>query len=184
MCLFPELIALASLGQPDPSGANLISGAVGLTLPCAGDDTWIAIVVESEACWHALNEVLGIDPPVVFAEARGQTERLSERTALRTPDDLATQLQAVGVEAVPVLAADELLNDPDLRGRGAFQIVEHAETGPTESYAPVVSSADWVPRARTLPAPLLGEHDAYVYETLLGLSRAERQRLEATGVIA
>jgi benzylsuccinate CoA-transferase BbsF subunit len=184
MSLFPELIALASLDLPDPSGANLIPGAVGFTLPCAGDDIWIAVVAESEECWRRLQDVLGVEQPTPLAAASSSAALLATRSALRGRDALAAELQAAGVEAVPVLAADELLTDADLRGRNAFATLDHAEVGPIESYAPVVSASDWTPPARTLPAPLLGEHDAYVFETVLGLSRSERHRLESAGVIA
>ncbi|MBI4578601.1 MAG: CoA transferase [Planctomycetes bacterium] len=184
VALFPELMALASLDLPDPSGANEVPSGAAFVLPCTGEDEWLSVVVDSEACWSRLQAILGVRSPVPFAEARTTRERLAQLSAARSRDALVGALQDVGVEAAPVLAADDLLQDEVLRARGAFVVVEHAEVGAFETYGPIAGGPDWAPPARALPAPCLGEHDAYVFEALLGLSATETERLKASGVIA
>jgi crotonobetainyl-CoA:carnitine CoA-transferase CaiB-like acyl-CoA transferase len=79
--------------------------------------------------------------------------------------------------------ARDLASDPQLQHRQHYVTLQHAEIG-----ANVVDQLGFrlsrTPGGPTRPAPLLGQHNAYVYGTLLGLSAAEMADLEAEGVIA
>ncbi len=184
VALFPELIALASIGLPDPSGANLLPNGSAMMLPAAGEDEWLSVVLDSDAAWVQLLRVLGLPPSMLRAETLSNRELVAQRSATMPRDRVVAELQAAGVEAVPVMAADDLLEDPVLRTRDAFVVVDHSEVGPFETYGPIAGGPAWMPSARTQPAPCLGEHDAYVFGTLLGLSEAEIERLQGSGVIA
>jgi crotonobetainyl-CoA:carnitine CoA-transferase CaiB-like acyl-CoA transferase len=93
-----------------------------------------------------------------------------------------TRLQAEGVAAGVSMTVADLLHDPHLEARGAFVAVDHPETGPQVLYAPVWKLSD-TPAEIRRPAPRLGEHNAYVFGQLLGLSADEIAGLVSREVI-
>jgi crotonobetainyl-CoA:carnitine CoA-transferase CaiB-like acyl-CoA transferase len=81
----------------------------------------------------------------------------------------------------PVLTIPEVLEQPHLRARGAFQELDDPRAG-TLTYPGVPfrpGAGGWELR----PAPRLGEHNAEVYGELLGLRARDLVRLRAAGVI-
>jgi benzylsuccinate CoA-transferase BbsF subunit len=160
--------------------------------PCWGVDRWLAIAVETDAEFAALAAVIGrpelaADPRYATAEARKRNEAeldavISEWTRLRDRDLIAEQLCRAGVAAAPSRTADDLFHDPHLRARGAFVTVDHPELGPREFVGPPWKMSDCEPTARC--APLLGEHNGYVFGGILGLDEAEVEELTRDGVIS
>ena len=73
-------------------------------------------------------------------------------------------------------------DDPHLQERGYFQEVTHPDAGTFPLSGPLwkLSGTDERPHR---PAPGLGEHNSYVLEEVLGLSKAALQSLEREGVI-
>jgi crotonobetainyl-CoA:carnitine CoA-transferase CaiB-like acyl-CoA transferase len=86
------------------------------------------------------------------------------------------------VPAGAVLNAKDLWEDPQLNARGFF--VE-ARAGDGEAFpmpgTPIV--VDGQRRTEWRAAPVLGEHNHSVLQTILGLSRDEVAALEAEGVL-
>lgn len=159
---------------------------------CSGEDKWIAIDAWEDGEWRALVEVMG--QPGLLTDERFATvlDRQQNYRALdavieawtRGHDShgLAMRLQAAGVAAGPIQEADEALRCPQLRERGFFERVEHKFTG----------TWDWpgmlfkMPASQTRierPPVGLGEHNEYVYKTVLGVSDAEYDDLLARGEI-
>ena len=99
-----------------------------------------------------------------------------------TPYEVMHRLQAVGVAAVPSFDGQDMFTDPHLNERQAFQIVEHPGVGSC-----VMLSPPWrfsaTPASITRHAPLLGEHNSYVFGELLGISAAEIAKLEAERIL-
>ncbi len=101
-------------------------------------------------------------------------------TAGRDAAELAAVLQQRGIAATKSQSSLDLVSDPHLWSRGFFQAVTdqagHTKTilGPAwkMSRAAVVSAA----------APRLGEHNAYVFGELLGLSTDQQQELGNAGI--
>jgi crotonobetainyl-CoA:carnitine CoA-transferase CaiB-like acyl-CoA transferase len=93
------------------------------------------------------------------------------------------QCQTAGIIAAVVQSAEDRVEyDPQLQHREVFPIIEHPELGecPYEGYPPKLSRTPAFVHGR---APLLAEHNQYVYGELLGMSAAEIDGLRERGVI-
>ena len=163
--------------------------------PCAGLDAWVAIAVSTDEEWAALCGVLGADAlrgDERYADAAsrwrhrvGLDEALSALTRGWGNQDLADRLQGVGVPAGAVLNNAELLFDPHLKSRGFYEVFGHH---PAADMPPLpYSSRPWkfagAPAAPRRAAPLLGEHNRYVLEEVLGMSGANVSAMETDGAI-
>ena len=162
--------------------------------PCQGDeDMWVTIAVTSDAEWEALCRAADIpewleDPR--FADAISRYHHQDELDALlsawtgdRDHREVMELLQAAGVPAGAVLKASEMFDDPQYVARGYFPMVSHPEAGafPTVGvYAKLSKTPGYIARG----APLLGEHNEYVFGSLLGLSRRDMEELLEEGVLA
>ncbi len=76
----------------------------------------------------------------------------------------------------------DLFSCPQLAHRQVWRELEHPELGPFHFEAPPFILSE-TPADLRRPAPCLGEHNAYVYGEILGLSQEEIAQLEAAGVI-
>jgi benzylsuccinate CoA-transferase BbsF subunit len=159
---------------------------------CQGDDRWCAIAVFTDEEWQALCRVVG--PQLWTREARFQTlvgrlehvddldSHVASWTAQHSPETVMEQLQAAGVAAGVVQNAQDLLeNDPQLRHRGHYHQLTHPVTGLTYYMGPAFRMS--ATPAVLKPAPCLGEHNAYVYGELLGMSQADIERLTQEKIV-
>ena len=171
----------ASIGNRHPSMAP--HGVY----PAAGDDRWIAIACRSQNEWEALCGVASGEPWTAddrFRTVLGRWRRHAELdeaigrwTANRDGRQLMNELQEAGIAAAVVLSNEDVLADPHMLARGFFETIRQADLGEMK-----MAGLGWR-MSRTqggirLPPPLLGEHNAYVYEELLGLSDPDLARLE------
>lgn len=157
--------------------------------PAAGEDRWLSVAVASDVEWQALADLIGCEDPRFATEAGRAAHRdeidamLSAWTAARDANEAASLLQGRGIAAHASWTTPEIAADEHLRQRGA--IVDVAEPDGTRR------AAVGVPMRLSKGAeiglhsgtPKLGEHEDLVYGELLGMSRAERQALEAAEVI-
>ena len=84
--------------------------------------------------------------------------------------------------AKPVYDIHEVMQDPHILERGAFQDNPHPVIGVRRAYASPIN-IDGVPRTIARGAPLWGEHNGYVCSDLLGLAAADVERLARAGAI-
>jgi crotonobetainyl-CoA:carnitine CoA-transferase CaiB-like acyl-CoA transferase len=158
---------------------------------CHGEDRWCVIAVFTDAEWTALCQVMG--EPAWSQEARFHTVQgrlqhvdildalLSTWTCQHPPEEVMQRLQAAGVAAGVVQnAADLLDHDPQLRHRNHYRLLKHPVTDETFYMGPAFSLS--ATPAAMRPAPCLGEHNAYVYGTLLGMSATEIDTYTRDGV--
>lgn len=145
--------------------------------PCAGEDQWIAIVVEEDAEWRALAAAVDQDwvraPGWATREGRlADLERLDAQLADWTrPQDgraLCERLQACGVAATPVLDVPGLSGDPHFAARETFVELENPQGFRETVYAPFVKASRSRPLAR--PGPMLGQDNERILKGLLGLT--------------
>ncbi len=149
---------------------------------CAGEDRWCAVSVLDDAQWERLRAVMG-DPAwarePAFATFEGRKPREDEIeagiaawTAPLVSEEVAERLQAAGVPAYAVNDARGVQTDPQLAARGHFWEITHPVIGPMTWDAPAyrLSVTPAYPQA---PAPMLGQHNEYVYRELLGYSEQE-----------
>jgi len=86
-----------------------------------------------------------------------------------------------GVPAGAVFDTAELMADPSLAERGIMQTIEHPTTGKIKMPAWPVRF-DGRP-SKVKPSPLLGQHNADVLGSWLGMSTAEIDGLKADGIL-
>ncbi|MGD9892907.1 MAG: CaiB/BaiF CoA transferase family protein [Dehalococcoidia bacterium] len=158
------------------------------TDPRIGDDTWVAVAVETDTQWQALCRVidaadLAADTMLASVEGRlQQSERIDATIAAwtrhQTPWQAMDALQAAGVPAGAVQRTRDLVErDPQLRHRNMHPEITHPLLG-TFKVDGVPVRFSRTPAAVRRPGPLLGEANAEVYGGLLGLP--ERSIAELT----
>lgn len=160
--------------------------------PCIGHDKWVAIAVQNEAQWRGLCRAM--ERPDLAQDERfaDQYRRWLNRAALdaivadwtrqRTGSAVMEILQDAGVPAGPSLNAKELIEDPQLRWRGLYAEADHPEVGRKLGYR-LPWQLDPGCALNYKAAPLLGEHNDYVFSELLGLGSGDIERLREERVI-
>lgn len=177
---------------PEPVGNGSSVAAPHGCYRCAGVDAWCVIAVGSEEEWQSFCAVLGHPPwslDVKFADRvsrvrnRVELNRLVEQWTLQhEPQEVMRRMQEAGVAAGVVQNIAQVANDPHLQARGFMVEIQHPEMGRTlHAGLPMKHSA--TPGQVRSHAPLIGEHNNYVFQQLLGMSREEIQHLEAIGVL-
>jgi crotonobetainyl-CoA:carnitine CoA-transferase CaiB-like acyl-CoA transferase len=161
--------------------------------PALGTERWIGLAVRDDGEWNALVGVMGAPAWAREASLAHTPERLRRRaeidarlsawTATVERDALVERLRGAGLAAAPVLEIDEMNAWPHFRARGLWHDVESFVGGTARVYDTPWRLAD-TPGGVDRGSPRLGEHDDYVFGTLLGLSGAERSELAGERVIA
>ena len=100
----------------------------------------------------------------------------------RTKQQVVIETQAIGVLGGAIYTPEDLLTDPQYRGRGVWDEIDHPVAGKAE-YAGRQLILSETPREPVHPAPLLGEGNEAIYENDLGLSHTEVEQLQTEGVI-
>lgn len=177
---------LCRMGNRDPHAAP--HGVY----PCKGEDRWCCIAVSTEEEWQAFCNVLGCpewtkDPKFTTFLARKENEDeldrlVAEWTQDFTAEEVMTLMQANGIPAGVVETPEDLYNDPQIKHRGFFTLLNHSEMGP-HHYDGLSFHLSKTPGKLRMPAPCLGEHNEYVYKEFLGLSDEEIADLIADGAI-
>jgi crotonobetainyl-CoA:carnitine CoA-transferase CaiB-like acyl-CoA transferase len=160
--------------------------------PCQGDDNWVAIACRDDRDWACLVEVVDEEWArdesyrSVAGRRAGEAElddHVAQWTAARSRWEVTTTLRAAGLAAAPVTRPRERIDgDLNTESWGLWPMVDHAAMGGVRvDGQPVhLSRPDWrIERG----APVLGEHNDYVYGELLGLSDRAISELRAGGVI-
>lgn len=160
--------------------------------PCAGEDAWVAIAVESEQQWHALCAViarpeLSDDPRFATREARHKNRAtlepiISAWTRRHTPREAEALLREAGVPAAAVIDVLELLHDPHVVARRGFEYVETPGVGPTP-YPRVAFTLSATPVPIEKPAPRFADANDAVFGGLLGIDASYMSALEEARII-
>ncbi|MYB21673.1 MAG: CoA transferase [Chloroflexi bacterium] len=149
-----------------------------------GEDTWIAVSVQSDEEWRSLCRALRRDDLLAdsgLATLEGRTARQDELDQAieawsneREQYEAAWELQRAGVSAAPILANWQVLHDPHIHERGFYRWVNHSVIG-------VYPYPSWPWRfGRTEPsirraAPRFAEHN---HEVLTELGYDDEQIAE------
>jgi crotonobetainyl-CoA:carnitine CoA-transferase CaiB-like acyl-CoA transferase len=161
--------------------------------PCAGDDEWCVISIDTDDEWNHAARVFDHpewvdDPRFATVESRMANRRelmelVSVWTRMRTPMRNAELLQSAGIAAGPMNRPPDILEDRQLIERKLFSdmvhpLIDHplpAETGP----APFKH----IPPAPQRPAPLPGQDTRAICRDVLGMSEEDTDRLIRDGVL-
>ena len=157
---------------------------------CRGDDRWCAISVRSDEEWRAFRGVVGepawADEPRFASladriEHAGELDDLvNEWTGAREAEEVMRLMQEAGVPAGVVANGRDLHQDPQLRHREHFAMVEHPRMGTVPVDAPAFRILGTPPDIR--PSPSLGQHNEMVCRELLQISSEEYQTLLDQGI--
>ncbi len=158
---------------------------------CKGNDKWVILTVWNDRQWQRLCQI--IERPelseVRFHTITGRMKHIAELdriieewTITRTAEDVINLLREQNIEAVPVQNSRDLYDDPQLRHRHHFQVLNHPEMGPC-AYEGFPFELSRTPSKLAMPAPCLGQHNEYVCTDLLGLSDSEFVDLLKEGVL-
>ena len=107
---------------------------------------------------------------------------IAEVMKTRTKREWLEQLEAATVPCGPINNMKEVFEDVQVKHRGLRVDMPHALGG----VAPVAASPmrfSQTPVEYRIAPPLLGAHNAEVYQGLLGKSAAEVERLKAGGIV-
>jgi crotonobetainyl-CoA:carnitine CoA-transferase CaiB-like acyl-CoA transferase len=160
--------------------------------PCQGDDRWCAIAISTDAQWEAFCDILGrpawtqrpafATPLQRLRHVADLDQHVAAWTCTQEAHALMHRLQGAGVPAGVVARASDLHADPQLQKRGFFFDLAHPELGVTRYDGPQFHLSA-TPAVFNRPAPLLGQHNTYVLQELLGLSAADVARLVTAEVV-
>jgi crotonobetainyl-CoA:carnitine CoA-transferase CaiB-like acyl-CoA transferase len=161
--------------------------------PCKGDDEWVVIAVASDTQWEKFRQALG-DPDWArekrFATQAGRKaaeDELDRHITAWTGEhehyEVMEILQTAGVAAGAVLSGTEILSDAHLAAREFLLAIDKAEAG-AHLYPGFVPRFQPSPSVLRRPAPCFGEHNEYVFGTILGLPVEEIAALVEERIIS
>jgi benzylsuccinate CoA-transferase BbsF subunit len=153
---------------------------------CKGNDRWISIAVANDEEWQGLCEAMGNpdwtnDPAFSTTNRRWKNQnrldhRIQEWTINLGHYELMELLQRHGVAAMPSFKAKDLFSDPHILARRGVVEIEHPVLGTRKTIAPPWKLSE-TPAEVVRTAPLLGEHNNYVFCDVLGMSHEELDQL-------
>ena len=177
--------------QRERTGAVLPNVAPSNVYP-TGDGDLVLIAANQDTVFGRLAGAmeapgLAADPRFATHGARGaaMTELdnlIAEWTGTLAADDLLARLHEAGVPAGRIFRARDMLADPHFAAREAIVEVPHPDFGPLPMQN-VVPKLSVTPGAVRSAGPALGEHNDYVWGSLLGLGPDERARLREAAII-
>jgi crotonobetainyl-CoA:carnitine CoA-transferase CaiB-like acyl-CoA transferase len=156
------------------------------------DERWVAIAVFTDDEWKAFCKVIG-NPPwtkdkkfATFSERKKNEDELDRLveiwTLKRSPEEVMMLMQQAGVAAGVVQDGEDLqIRDPQLKERGFYVYLDHPEAGRIAHDGLTFALSRTPGEVRR--APLLGEHNEYVYREVLGFSEEEVNQLITEGVL-
>jgi len=159
-----------------------------------GEDQWVNLAVYTDEQWQKFCHITGHPEWAEDARFAGGIARwkhqdeldkmIEEWTMRHDHYEIMHLLQQEGIAAGAVLSGAELLSDPHLKERHAFEVLERDIVGahpyPVAAAAMRLSGSE--PRLER-PAPTLGQHNDYVLGELLGLTKDEIKTLEEENII-
>lgn len=154
--------------------------------------SWCAIAVATDAEWDALCEEIGrpswtLEPRFATLAGRKENEAeldrlLAEWTVQYGAHEVMRRLQEARVPAGAVQSQSDLWDDPQLKHRGFFQWLDHAECGPMP-YDGLQFLLSKTPGKLRMPHALVGQHNELILKQFLSLSDDEISDLIAEEVL-
>jgi crotonobetainyl-CoA:carnitine CoA-transferase CaiB-like acyl-CoA transferase len=177
--------------SPGPDGNRHADWAPHGCYPCLNDE-WLSIAVASDAEWRALTKGLGHAGLAAdhnfstFAGRQADRQRLdallSDLTRGQDANALGSRLRAEGVAAFKSATSLEVIHNEHLWMREFYRSVTDRQGRQRPILGPSWRMSS-NPASILHGAPELGEHNAYVYRELLGLSAEQLEELVRKGVV-
>jgi len=198
--IYEAVLAMMESLVPEYQVAGYVRERSGAILPNiapsnvygTSDGNMIVIAANQDTVFGRLAEAMGRpelanDPRYASHSARGQNQAeldalITEWTSEHETEQLDSILNEAGVPTGGIYRAPEMLEDPHFEARESIVRLPHAEFGE-------IAMQNVVPKLSETPGdihwigPDLGQHNADVYEELLGMSSEDLALLQAEGVI-
>jgi formyl-CoA transferase len=181
-------------GKPAPRQGNRSAAAAPSNIyRCSpgGPNDYVFIHCATQEMWISLTKIvgrpeLGADPR--YEDRRDRVQFVDEIdamieawTATRPKHEVLQILAGAGIPCGAVLDSVEVLSDPHLRQTGFITDLEHPRRGVYPMPGNPVRLSD--SPTEVVRSPLLGEHNAEVFGTLLGVGPEELETLRRDDVI-
>lgn len=182
----------------ETSATGRIQGAMGNrdlaiaphgVFPTNGDDTWIAIAVQSDEQWARLASMADIAEPAwkTVQGRKGDEDALEKRIEQWTIGQditaLEQALQDRGIPAHRLVSIEEFANDPQIQARGHIIQLQHSLSGISAIEAsPFI--LERTPARYLRPAPHFGRDNAVVLREILGMGEGSISLLQESGILA
>ncbi len=184
-----------AFGEAVPRAGNDSGGGQpGWILKCKGwesdPDAYVYFITQA-AVWKKVCDVIGKpqwkdDPDYATPQARLDKlthifDTIEEWTKTKTKFEVMDVCNPLDIPCGPILSMKELAEEPALRETGTIVEVDHPERGKYLTVGcPVKLSDSPVEVERS---PLLGEHTEEILLDVLGYSKADLERIRASGAI-
>lgn len=204
VALYEAVFAMLESTVPEYDAYGTIRQRTGNTLPGIApsniypcrEEKWIVIGANADALFKRLMVAIGrpdladdprfADNPSRSREAQYLDGVIGIWTAQQTLDEAMAVLNAAGVPAGPIYAADDIVADPHYQARSMFEahtVNIAADDQRAVRFPAVVPKLSETPGETRTLGPALGEHNAEVYGGLLGLDQGRIAALREVGVI-
>lgn len=160
--------------------------------PCAEDDSFMAMSVQTDAAWAALCRLIGREHWISDTTMGSAADRwchhdeidaaITEWSRDLTVDEAVELLTAAGVDAARVTGAGETAALTPLVEREFFETIDHPVAGPQPLPGPPFRSARHDDEWNRTPAPTLGEHTSIVLSEWLDMTTDEIDDLSAADI--
>jgi formyl-CoA transferase len=181
-------------GKPAPRQGNRSAAAAPSNLyRCrpGGPNDYVFIHCATVEMWQTLTRIVGrpeLGDDTRYHDRRDRVQFIDDIDAMieawtekHTKHEVMEIMAGAGVPCGEVLDSTEILSDPHLRKRRFIVDLEHPRRGPYPMPGNPVRLSDSPTEIER--SPLLGEHNAQVYGTLLGLGAEQIESLRRDGVI-
>ncbi|HEY7870598.1 MAG TPA: CoA transferase [Methylomirabilota bacterium] len=181
-------------GKPAPRQGNRSAAAAPSNLyRCrpGGPNDYVFIHCATVEMWQTLTRIVGrpeLGDDTRYHDRRDRVQFIDDIDAMieawtekHTKHEVMEIMAGAGVPCGAVLDSTEILSDPHLRKRRFIVDLEHPRRGPYPMPGNPVRLSDSPTEIER--SPLLGEHNAQVYGTLLGLGAEQIESLRRDGVI-
>ncbi len=159
---------------------------------CKGQDRWCAITVFTNDEWERFCDAIGNpqwteDPKFSDTAQRlanvDELDKLVEQWTIEHDQNVVMYtMQAAGVAAGITQNAFEQFNDPQLQWQNAFVEIDHPVAG-KYPHPNVSFNMQDMEFKKSTPAPLLGQHNDEICETMLNISKQEINQMKDEGIL-
>lgn len=177
--------------QRERTGATLPNVSPSNVYPTSDGDM-ILVAANQDGVFRRLCEVmdrpdLAVDEKYSTHSARGKNMEeldglIAEWTSTVLAADLLERLHADGVPAGRIFRAQDMFDDPHYAARNAIVKIAHPDFGDM-SMQNVFPRLSQTPGAVRHVGPELGEHNAEIYQNVLGISAEDIVSLQARGIV-
>jgi crotonobetainyl-CoA:carnitine CoA-transferase CaiB-like acyl-CoA transferase len=172
------------------TGVGMPLGAPATIVPCKDGYVWMMALEPGQ--WNGLCKAMG-DPEWAQVDlfqdmfSRGQNADviyplIEEWTREHSKWEVMELCQANGCPTTAVFTVAEACDHPHAQDRGYVVKLEHPEMGSVRTMGAPVRLPESLGGPQQ-PAPLLGQHNAEIYGSQLGMGDAELERLRGAGII-